>query len=75
MSQWIAILNTGRFGDWVVVEAEDEREALSKLTRTQKKKLGSLTRFRPTSEREAEARASGVPFPVMPKGRRGRGRA
>lgn len=37
--QWVVELDTGRFGDWVVVRAVDEAGARKQLTRTQKKKV------------------------------------
>lgn len=37
--QWVVELDTGRFGDWVVVQATDEQDARRQLTRTQKKKV------------------------------------
>lgn len=49
--QYVVTLDTGRFGDWVVVEiprGSTEKQVLSKLTRTQRKKVKSVklvTRF------------------------------
>lgn len=37
--QWVVELDTGRFGDWVVVRAVDEVGVRRQLTRTQKKKV------------------------------------
>ncbi len=49
--QWIVTLNTGRFGDWVVVEIDNratEGDVRRTLTRTQRRKAASVklvTRF------------------------------
>jgi SOS-response transcriptional repressor LexA len=51
MRQWVIVLNTGRFGDWVVVDAEDEQAALKKLTRAQKRKVQSC---KPTYRKEID---------------------
>lgn len=40
--QWVATLDTGRFGDWVIVEADTEEEARAKLTRAQRRKTTSV---------------------------------
>jgi len=37
--QWVVELDTGRFGDWVVVRARDEEGARRQLTRTQRKRV------------------------------------
>lgn len=43
--QWIVYLNTGRFGDWVVVTGPETEEAVRKqLTRSQKRKAGRICR-------------------------------
>ena len=53
--QYVVTLDTGRFGDWVVVEVErdaTEKQVLAKLTRTQRRKVASIklvTRFREES--------------------------
>lgn len=39
MRQWVIELDTGRFGDWVVVSADSEEAARKQLTRSQKKKV------------------------------------
>jgi hypothetical protein len=50
--QWVVNLDTGRFGDIIVVEIEEgatEQDVLKTLTRTQRKKATScklVTRFR-----------------------------
>lgn len=52
--QWVVYLNTGRFGDWVVVTGPDTEEGVRKtLTRSQKKKAGKISRVLNTIEREA----------------------
>lgn len=40
--QWVVELDTGRFGDWVIVTACSEAEARSKLTRAQKRKAKTV---------------------------------
>jgi len=53
--QWIVDLDTGRFGDWLVVEVDrsaTEEDVRRTLTRTQKKKAKSVklvTRFQETA--------------------------
>ena len=37
--QWVVELDTGRFGDWVVVQAVSEDDARRQLTRAQKRKV------------------------------------
>lgn len=64
MRTFIITLDTGRFGDWVVVQAQDEEAAIKQLTRTQKKKVGRVTESIPTKQRRADAEAQGLPFPV-----------
>jgi len=50
--QYIVTLDTGRFGDWVIVEVEQdatEKEILKGLTRSQRRKVKSIklvTRFK-----------------------------
>lgn len=67
MRTFIVTLATGRFGDWVVVDAQDEEAAKRALTRTQRKKIGSITESIPTKQRRADAEAQGLPFPVPVK--------
>jgi len=49
--QWIVTLDTGRFGDWIIVETEagaTEQEIVKSLTRSQRRKVSSVklvTRF------------------------------
>lgn len=59
---WVVNLDTGRFGDWVIVEAEDEEAAKKKLTRTQRKKILSVKRSYRKSEQHL--------IPQPPKKRR-----
>jgi len=43
--QWIVTLDTGRFGDWIVVECDrskTEQDVLKTLTRTQRRKAASV---------------------------------
>ena len=45
--QWVVTLDTGRFGDWVVVETSDtatEDAVLKTLTRAQRRKASSVKR-------------------------------
>lgn len=72
MRTFIVTLDTGRFGDWVVVEAQDEEAAKRALTRTQRKKVGRVTESIPTKQRRAMAEAEGLPFPVPVHHRRRR---
>ena len=37
--QWVVELDTGRFGDWVIVQASDENDVKRQLTRTQKRRV------------------------------------
>jgi len=37
--QWVVELDTGRFGDWVIVQACDENDVKRQLTRTQKRRV------------------------------------
>lgn len=51
-AQWVITLDTGRFGDWVVLETPDtyvEDDVLKMLTRTQRKKVSSIHRTTITS--------------------------
>ena len=51
MSTWIVELDTGRFGDWIVVKGCDTaEEAVKTLTRTQRKKVKRVTLSKPTRE-------------------------
>jgi hypothetical protein len=46
-AQWVVVLDTGRFGDWVIIETPDthvEDDVRKMLTRTQKKKVTSIRR-------------------------------
>ena len=49
--QWIVTLDTGRFGDWIIVETDretSEQQIVRGLTRTQRRKVQSVklvTRF------------------------------
>lgn len=43
--QWIVVLDTGRFGDWLVIEIDrsaTEEDVRRKLTRSQRKKASSV---------------------------------
>jgi len=71
VTQWIVTLDTGRLGDWVVVEASTEEEARKSLTRSQRRKAQGIRRFVPSSEHRAACEADGVPYP-RPTGRRRR---
>ena len=50
--QWVVTLDTGRFGDWIIVEADraaTEDDVRRQLTRAQRRKATSVklvTRFR-----------------------------
>jgi hypothetical protein len=48
MPQWIVTLNTGRFGDWLVIEADDEESAQKKIPRHRRQKVSSVRVFTPT---------------------------
>ncbi len=51
-AQWVVTLDTGRFGDWVVLETPDtyvEDDVRGMLTRTQRKKATSIRRTLKTS--------------------------
>jgi len=44
-TQWVVTLDTGRFGDWVVIETDDsatEDDVRKKLTRSQRTKAQSI---------------------------------
>lgn len=46
-AQWVVTLDTGRFGDWVVIETSDtavQGDVEKMLTRTQRKKAKSIRR-------------------------------
>ena len=46
-AQWVVVLDTGRFGDWVVLETPAdacEADVLKMLTRTQRKKAKQVSR-------------------------------
>lgn len=47
---WRIVLDTGRLGDWVLVEADDEPSAIRKLTRAQRRKVGYVRRVWRSSE-------------------------
>lgn len=42
MDTWIAELDTGRFGDWVIVEAANEDQALKAVRRRTRRPIRSL---------------------------------
>ena len=63
MRTYIFTMDTGRFGDEVIVRAPDVETARKSLTRTQKKKERGVREFIGTSERRAQAEAAGLPFP------------
>ncbi len=51
-AQWVVTLDTGRFGDWVVIETSAtavEDDVRRMLTRTQRKKATSVRRTLRTS--------------------------
>lgn len=42
--QWIVTLDTGRFGDWIIVEVDEhvtEEQVIKSLTRAQRRKVAS----------------------------------
>jgi hypothetical protein len=54
--QYVVTLDTQRFGDWIVVEIErgsTEKQILAKLTRTQKRKVKSISLIHKFKEVEA----------------------
>ncbi len=56
-AQWVITLDTGRFGDWVVLETPDsyvQDDVLKMLTRTQRKKATSIHRTLVTVEANLE---------------------
>jgi predicted DNA-binding WGR domain protein len=64
---FIFTINTGRFGDEVVIQAPDVEAAAKRLTRTQRKKGYYVREFIGTKQRRANAEAEGLPFPVPVK--------
>ena len=62
-AQWVVYLNTGRFGDWVVITGPETEEGVRKLlTRAQRRKAGKISRAYRPGERE--------PVVLAPKRRR-----
>lgn len=58
MIAWVVTLDTGRFGDWVIVQARTEEEVMRKLTRAQRRRVASIKPSRSTREwLELEGRA------------------
>lgn len=62
MFTYLAVLNTGRFGDWVFVWAENEEAARKKLTPRQRRLASSVSRVRTTKEWQQEYAETGGPF-------------
>lgn len=63
MPQWIVTLDTGRFGDWIILEAEDEEAARKLARRRTRRAIGSVRETIPTRVRRERAHAEGRPFP------------
>ena len=56
--QWIVVLDTGRFGDWIVVEVDrsaTEEDVRRTLTRTQRKKASSVKLVRRFEEADGSS--------------------
>ena len=48
MRTWVFVMNTGRFGDWIVRKADTLEQAEKQLTRSQRKKVWYVEESRPT---------------------------
>jgi len=58
IAQWVVTLDTGRFGDWVIVETNEnavEDDVMRKLTRVQRKKATSIRRTLKTTREHQPA--------------------
>jgi len=51
MNQYIVVFDTGRFGDWRIVEASSAEDALLKVRRSSRRKIAYVRRAIRTSER------------------------
>ncbi len=68
MGTWIAELATQRFGDWIIVEADDEEHARRLVRKKTRRPIAFVSESIPTRVRLAET--DGVP--VIPGSRRRR---
>lgn len=48
MRTWVFVMNTGRFGDWIVRRAETLEAAEKQLTKQQRKKVWYAEESKPT---------------------------
>lgn len=78
-AQWVVTLDTGRFGDWVVIETDDsatEDDVRKKLTRAQRTKALSIKKTIRTGGGDTWEEADdlrGTPTSKTGKTRRSRG--
>lgn len=73
MPQYVYVLDTGRIGDWRIVDAPTEELARKQLTRTARRKILYVREHVPTSRRLYEANLAGREWPeFVPRRRRRR---